>query len=291
MEKAKKGVQLPNGNILFNGVEYTQEERRAEVGDTIFIVNPWMARGYGLHDVLTIDYTDYPVVYAKNIPGGISQREYVVISPVRDNPNLLTRINAAINELNEIRRELLREATNNHPPMADKQPPTPISRQAIVEKAKADVVELEEIISVYPSQENGIGLVKKYGQLTPTFVINREKRTIVCLLFSKYALTERVARGIAKCTPDDCFNVHIGKAIALRRALGLDVPEAYLNAPQPEHAEVGDVVQSIKSGRILKLLKREESLDYIGYGNAFIVTKVGTWLGEKQFKIIDDSRE
>ena len=289
MEKAKKGIQLPNGNILFNGVEYTQEERRAEVGDTIFIVNPWMAHGYGLHDVLTIDYTDYPVVYAKNIPGGISQREYVVISPVRDNPNLLTRINAAINELNEIRRELLREVVCSQPTV-DKQSQPPVSRQAIVEKAKADVVELEEIISVYPPQESGIGLVKKYGQLTPTFVINREKRTIVCLLFLKYVLTERVARGIAKCTPDDCFNVHIGKAIALRRALGLDVPEAYLNAPQPERAEVGDVVRDDTTGKAYTLDGRCPERDSLAYGRAFELGRY-YWAGEKQFTIIDDSRD
>ncbi len=49
-------------------------------------------------------------------------------------------------------------------------------------------------------------------------------------------------RGIAKATPDDCFNIHIGKAIALRRALGLAVPDEYLNAPQPTEVRVGDFV-------------------------------------------------
>ncbi|MFP3830651.1 hypothetical protein, partial [Pseudomonas sp. SIMBA_021] len=48
--------------------------------------------------------------------------------------------------------------------------------------------------------------------------------------------------GRAKAAPDDCFNVHIGKAIALRRALGLAVPDEYLNAPQPTEVRVGDIV-------------------------------------------------
>ena len=51
------------------------------------------------------------------------------------------------------------------------------------------------------------------------------------------------ARGIAKAAPDDCFNVHIGKAIALHRALGLEVPDEYLNAPQPTEVRVGDAVR------------------------------------------------
>ncbi|MCA0117385.1 hypothetical protein LCD32_00040, partial [Bacillus sp. RSS_NA_20] len=49
-------------------------------------------------------------------------------------------------------------------------------------------------------------------------------------------------RGISKCAPNDCFNAHIGKAIALRRALGLEVPSEYLNVPQPTDVRVGDVV-------------------------------------------------
>jgi hypothetical protein len=73
-------------------------------------------------------------------------------------------------------------------------------------------------------------------------IVNKEKRTVVALLKNPYKATVH-ARGIAKCDPSDCFNVHIGKAIALRRALGLDVPSEYLNAPQPTEVRVGDVVE------------------------------------------------
>lgn len=90
----------------------------------------------------------------------------------------------------------------------------------IIDRAKRDVVELEMEIDHY---------------LDTKYVVNRKKRTIVCLLERDNYGYERyiAARGIAKCHPDDCFNVHIGKAIALRRALNLKVPDEYLNAPQP----------------------------------------------------------
>ena len=49
--------------------------------------------------------------------------------------------------------------------------------------------------------------------------------------------------GRAKCMPGDVFNEHIGKAIALGRALGLDVSE-FENAVHPT-AAVGQIVSSL----------------------------------------------
>lgn len=68
------------------------------------------------------------------------------------------------------------------------------------------------------------------------YIVNRDKRTVVALLELKLKGTVW-GRGIAKCAPDDDFDVNIGKAIALRRALGLPVPDEYLNAPQEVSAE------------------------------------------------------
>ena len=75
------------------------------------------------------------------------------------------------------------------------------------------------------------------------FAVNKEKRTVAALLriFGGYSPVAK--KGIAKCGPDDCFNVHIGKAIALYRALGLEVPKEFLNAPQPTEVRVGDIVE------------------------------------------------
>src|SRR5699024_6527622 len=92
------------------------------------------------------------------------------------------------------------------------------------------------------------------------FVVNKEKRTVVALLRG-WGSGTIVKRGIAKCAPKDCFNVHIGKAIALRRALGLEVPDEYLNAPQPTEVREGDIVESVcasfpmwGNGKVVKLI-------------------------------------
>lgn len=73
------------------------------------------------------------------------------------------------------------------------------------------------------------------------FVVNTKKRTVVALRKS-IGNGRVILKGIAKCAPNDCYNVHIGKAIALRRALRLEVPTEYLNMPQPTEVRDGDYV-------------------------------------------------
>lgn len=76
---------------------------------------------------------------------------------------------------------------------------------------------------------------------TPDFVVNEDKRTVVALI--KGTLSGKLYdKGIAKCAPSDVFNVHIGKAIALGRAYGLDVSE-FEQAPQPTEPVLGMVVE------------------------------------------------
>lgn len=100
-------------------------------------------------------------------------------------------------------------------------------REGIVERAKEDVK----------------ALLKKDYLRNHKFLINFDKRTVVVL--RKTLDGQRVRdRGIAKCAPDDCFNVHVGKAIALRRALGLEVPAEYLYTPQPTEVRVGDIIEA-----------------------------------------------
>lgn len=113
-------------------------------------------------------------------------------------------------------------------------------RDRVVEQAKADVENLSK--NFYGKKKYAVG----HFMCDVDFVINRDKRTIVALMIHRievFPYTAKVkAKGIAKCAPGDCFNVHIGKAIALRRALGLGVPDDYLNAPQPTEVRVGDDV-------------------------------------------------
>lgn len=148
-------------------------------------------------------------------------------------------------------------------------------RDEIVEQAKADVEKLTNY-GEWVRYETG---VFTKATCNVDFVVNRDKRTVVALL--KGVRTGKVyAKGIAKAAPGDCFNVHIGKAIALRRALGLTVPDEYLNAPQPTEVRVGDAVQYSKRCATV----------VAGRPNGSSETKLTTANGLAT-RIIDDSRE
>jgi len=145
-----------------------------------------------------------------------------------------------------------------------------MSRDEIVALAKGDISLVEEILS-------------KSGEYVE-FVVNAEKRTVVALV--KFNSTGCIrSRGIAKCDPNDCFNEYIGKAIALRRAMGNPAMYEYLNAPHPEEPLVGDLV-SYHS-------------ELYGFGEYKIVVDgapilgrpcahIGSTIG-KEGKVIDDS--
>ncbi|MEC1690298.1 hypothetical protein P9E05_02000 [Bacillus mojavensis] len=151
-------------------------------------------------------------------------------------------------------------------------------RDEIVEQAKADVKELA----------NKYGYYYAYGRNTKAeFIVNCEKRTVVTIL-RWVADGQIVAKGIAKAAPSDCFNVHIGKAIALRRALGLAVPAEYLNAPQPTEVRVGDV--------IMPSVMKKNTPRIVVATDAEVNAKANTCcpdsiMATNKARIIDDSRE
>ncbi|ASS60721.1 hypothetical protein C7M22_03547 [Bacillus velezensis] len=158
-------------------------------------------------------------------------------------------------------------------------------RDGIVEQAKADVEDLKECGRTHAGKPFDYRL--KMICVKSEFIVNRDKRTVVVLL--KGAGNKFIyARGIAKAAPDDCFNVHIGKAIALRRALGLTVLDEYLNAPQPTEVRVGDVIEvTLDSGEIEK--KPVISLK-AGSLNAHLPGRIIQYPSHYA-KIINDSRE
>ncbi len=114
-------------------------------------------------------------------------------------------------------------------------------RDEIVEQAKADIEDLKFRMISDTINDEGSSIFRRRTTVVD-FVVNKEKRTIVAIIEGAHYF-EIFAKGIAKCSPEDCFNVHIGKAIALRRALGLGVPVEYINTPQPTEVRVGDVVK------------------------------------------------
>lgn len=152
-------------------------------------------------------------------------------------------------------------------------------RDSIIERAKDDLTLLipdDRIFEGKYYEVNGMRICDV------DFVVNKEKRTVVALMRG-YETGKIYSKGIAKCAPGDCFNVHIGKAIALRRALGEEVPDEYLNAPQPTEVRVGDLVKNF--GEVCEVVPETKGFNISDKkcwkSSTFVVS--GT--------IIDDSRE
>lgn len=122
----------------------------------------------------------------------------------------------------------------------------PLSRAQVIAKATADVAELlrigTDVESELPEPVEFQGVF-----FSVKFHVNREKRSVTVLVFRGCGIIPgRVpeSKFTAKCSPADVFHAEIGKAIALRKALGLTVPTEYTDAPQPEKAEIGAKVYS-----------------------------------------------
>ncbi|MEV3704968.1 hypothetical protein ABNF53_22265, partial [Paenibacillus larvae] len=123
-------------------------------------------------------------------------------------------------------------------------------RDEIIEKAKTDIEGLainnydhvDYIRRFTGSNQGPFYRIGNHGAaLLAEYIVNRKKKTVVCLL--RGIVTKTIhSRGIAKCAPGDVFNSHIGRAIALRRALGLKVPTEYMSVPNPTEFKIGDIV-------------------------------------------------
>ncbi|MEC1940339.1 hypothetical protein [Bacillus velezensis] len=177
--------------------------------------------------------------------------------------------------------EKLREQAQSHKEKIERGYPecksAPKSAQArrdeIVEQAKADVERLKE---------NNIRL----RTFNISLEVNRKDRSVEAI--AKRPKSNRAFYGIAKAAPSDCFNVHIGKAIAIRRALGLAVPDEYLNAPQPTEVRVGDVIMPsvLKKNTPRKVVATDVEVDAIAN-----VCCLDSIMATNNATIIDDSRE
>jgi signal recognition particle subunit SEC65 len=188
---------------------------------------------------------------------------------------LLEKLQAQVFEL-QVKVERLEGRKVN-----EKEAPKETSRDVVVEMAKADIEKLKEGGSYYPVKDSRMPRLPWI--CSAEYIVNKEKRTVVALL-KGYATSTLYAKGIAKCDPSDCFNVHIGKAIALRRALRLEIPSEYLKAPQPTEVRVGDIVDwdGIK-GEVNKVSNYMASFEYVKGRNAHARLSL--------IKLIDDSRD
>lgn len=271
-------VLEPTKVIHHEGKRYEMVERKAKSGEKIIAVDKEGFEDYEIGDIMIAEMVWDNGTVDTECGETLKLHEYRVLVPLENEEStakttpdildLISRLSAEVTRLSK-RVETLESAVEQlqnveylgnliegYKYLAEKDEDTtpkpknreemPLTREQIIEKAKRDVEELKVNSFKFP------------WNCPAKFIVNREKRTVVCLMRG-WSSGKVYAKGIAKCAPDDCFNVHIGKAIALRRALGLKVPECYLNAPQPTDVKVGDIVEHVSSkGKVYALnpLKR-----------------------------------
>ncbi|WP_149093389.1 hypothetical protein [Paenibacillus terrae] len=261
---------------------YREVKREANVGERIKIVNPQCAYGYGEGDEGTVLQVEGSGVFV-DINGnrcGVFHREYVVLEPVisADTPDTSEALASAftqfIRDNADTIRAILGDASN-----VTKPEPAALTRVAVIEKARADVAELERIGRDVDSRlpEPSPFHSKFYGV---KFYVNREKHVVTAVITYRDGSAVR-ARGIAKAAPDDVFHAEIGKAIALRRALGLTVPSEYTDAPKPTEKLANMLIRCV-SGETRKLT--DNAADF----NVRNCSMIHSWNG-RNGTVIDDT--
>lgn len=150
--------------------------------------------------------------------------------------------------------------------------PTLSERERVIYKSKKALEDLKNPVGHY---------VIRYLSCNVEFIVNKEKRTVVAIL--RCYQTKRIqSKGLSKCDPSDVFNSHIGKAIALYRALGIPVPKEILESPQPTEKQIGDIVEY--NGKQRRMISEKEKFTI---GETAHIRSVFGQGG----KLIDDSKE
>lgn len=212
---------LANDIIEFEGKQYKKVDREAREGDVVIFNDVADSRAFRIKK-------PYKVLEGLSVNGGSGYGHFSVYT------NVYNRTPETVDVY-----ELIVE---------DKPKTANQLRAEIIEKAKGFVEDV--LAETLPRGKEGKKDKSRQGShvydmwYTKTrFVINEEKRTVVALTTRYYEenLRDILSRGIAKCMPGDVFNEHIGKAIALGRALGLDVSE-FEQAVQPTLA-IGQIVK------------------------------------------------
>ena len=172
--------------------------------------------------------------------------------------------------------------------LAEKEPKTPNQHRAeLIKKAKRFV---EDIIGSYDTFSMTINGYKNQ-QVKPVFQINENKRAVTVLIYGAFS-KDLLFKGLAKCIPGDVFNEWIGKAIALARALQIDIPVEFLEAVQPSEVVVGHKVRGNYAKKTYEV-PAFHSREHLGgmFGRSIAIEGINSraWVGEKQVKIIDDT--
>lgn len=252
-------VLEPTDVVRVQDVRYRLDYREAVVGDIVIATRG--DRGYFAKGSvgcvlkvcadkdLYVDFKGFGNTSYKEALDGcwyVHPTKYVVITPLSALEHSVPSTTTLESRIVELETKVARlESAQEKAPEVFKEPTQQQIRDEIVERAKVDVTDLRkfkgtsipgEILRFWPI---GSGAVTHGVE----YVVNSDKRTVVALVVVKLGERRVVAKGIAKCAPDDVFNAHIGKAIALRRALGLEVPIEYVTAPRPLKIRKGNMVR------------------------------------------------
>lgn len=176
-----------------------------------------------------------------------------------------------------------------------------LTRDGVIQQAIDDVKDL--LSSNYSSRTEvakfvgeTLWFVSEGGLYTVTdevlFAVNADKRTVIASIRYNQNPKDVYKQGRAKCAPGDVFNEHIGKAIALRRALGLEVPVEYyeVEARDRDDLAVGDVIQcDWDSDEVLAILEMVDNPKPQQHkGVAFKLTE-RSWAASSEVTLINDS--
>lgn len=264
-------VLEPTDILRINGERFRMVDRKAAVGERVIITeivdyamaDMTVGRSYVVVGTQS-NFSEPPYVNVIDDAGdraSADQRGYRVLEPVEtaeptpllsDKPapdqaaeiiaKLTTRVDALEKRVAALETPKSRPATDEEvadviAKLSRAKSPQEI-RDDIVKRAKEDVERHK--ITHHPTLAQFYR--REWLELTAEFIVNCEKRTVVCLLRERNVKARVRYRGIAKCAPGDVFNSHIGRAISLRRALGLTVLAEYFEAPNPTEVRVGDVI-------------------------------------------------
>ncbi|MED1742033.1 hypothetical protein P4U97_21485 [Bacillus swezeyi] len=272
------------------------EKRQAKVGERVLITDKYGTYGeYKNGDILTADLCMGYAITTKEVDLTFifhSEYEVIVNNEVKNEEadeveNIEKRYDIAVETARDAIEEMraaayakgYEDARRALMATAPVEKTAQERRDEIVEQAKADIENLK-----YRTFYGELRYSYHSIVCNVEFVVNKEKRTVVALLKSVGRGTVK-SKGIAKAAPNDCFNEHIGKTIALHRALGLEVPDEYLNAPNPTEVRVGDVVAYRGVYKTIDYATVVDDGEPTGAGRAAL-----TSIAVKRAKIIDDSR-
>ncbi|WP_144482046.1 hypothetical protein [Bacillus pumilus] len=265
-------------------IKYKMEKRKASEGERILITNDEYSFGYyengdtvivssvfakgvkGEGDGWFILHHEYEVIVGEHAPAPtLDEMNYDELVALVEDAMKALRTRSYKNGYDQGRFDAEIEEAHGTYEKSDQQ-----KRDEVVAQAKEDVRELINSANGYDHE----------------FIVNSAKRAVVYL--RKVAGRTSVGlRGITKCAPNDCFNAHIGKAIALRRALRLTVPAEYLNVPQPTEVRVGDVVRGRTAFRMDTY---EETVGEIEGGKYKYIGGDFDYTEDADLVVIDDSR-